>query len=406
MARYRYSLARPGREAATGVVEAASPAEAATAAFRPGWTVVRIELEAGGYWRDLLSRDASFRRAIDDRVLASLARQWALLVDAGVPVPVAVELSGHSRPRRLRAVIDAISGRLRSGSGLASALGASGAFPPPFVATVGAAEEAGYLAAALARAAEDAQAAAANAGRIRNALIYPVFVVLAATLATGILLALVVPAIETLTEDVAAADLPLVTRLLVGASRAVRGAVLPVSAGTAVAVVFAGLAGRTDLGRLVAGRLLLATPVIGRIARLRDTGDYTAALSRMLAGGVGIDRAQALAATVAANRQVRVRLSAVGPAIAAGTRLSSALQASGLFDGEAIALVRSGEAGGRLADVLAAVAALSRSEADRLAEGVTASLGPSLTILFGLLAGFIVYAMMTSILSVNELAYR
>lgn len=71
-----------------------------------------------------------------------------------------------------------------------------------------------------------------------------------------------------------------------------------------------------------------------------------------------------------------------------------------------INLVRIGERTGALAQMLERSASLHEVRALRQLKALTSLITPILTIVFGTLAGIIVYAMLSTILSINELAFQ
>jgi type II secretory pathway component PulF len=405
MTRYRYVLAHPGESTVSGLVEASTAAEAADTAARPGWIIVRLEPEAEtGSLSRLLSRDISIFPTIDHRTFVSLVRQWAQLVEAGVTLVDAVRFSNRGRNGRTSAVLDGIVAQLRSGGSFATSLAAAGTFPPVFVAVVEAAEHGGFLASALRKAGDDARLALESAGRMRNALVYPGFLALSACVAILVLLVVVVPAIEEMAGEAGVGRLPVMATVMVTVSRVARETWhLALAATVAVAIVL-GLLSRTVHGGILVGGLLLRTPLIGRVVKGHQLGRYLGVMAQTVAGGVPIDRAQALAFGVLANRQLSRRLASIGPAIAAGTGLASAMEATGTFAAEPLALVRSGEATGRLAEVLGSASSILTGDADETIATALAIVGPTVTIVFGAIAGVVVYVMMTTILAINELA--
>ncbi len=409
MASFSYrALAPGGREEVQGRIDAASSAEVIVSLQRTGHTVLDVEaVTSRKSLTTLLATEVAFSRGLSDRDFLSLVREWATLLGAGLPIHTTLALSGRSSEAGRRAALSGqLLAALRNGRTLRDALAETRLFPPAFVALVGAAEVSGTLDRALARAAEEAETRAMVAQKLRKELIYPAFLTVTASAAIIVLLVVVVPGIETLIEDSPNLRLPMATIAVIALSHAVREylllGVLTIGAFAALLGLFA----RAKAGRMTLARLRIRLPVFGPAVLLTSLSTYTGALSALIAGGVGLARAQALAAETVTNVYIKRRLLDAGARIVEGSGLQPALQDISLLPEEALGLIGSGEQTGRLADMLSAASRLMRSRSDRILETAATLLGPTLTILFGLAAGLIVYAMLTTILSLNEFAFR
>jgi len=407
MATFSYVAVTRENESVTGVVEAATPAAAARALQERGVTLVSVSArDTRRRLREILASEVTFGHGIPERVLVSLLKEWATLTSAGVALHRALELAAENHAGRTGAIILKILEAVRGGASFRDALERSAVFPRSFVALVGAAELSGTLPATLVRAAAEADERRRQRRKLIAQLVYPAFLTVTATAAILVLLLVVVPNVEALIDDGAEIRLPATTRAVLAVSHFVQDSGLALVAGAIAVFSVASVAYRTPTGRGLLDRALLRMPVVGRLATGLAASRYLVVLASLVAGGVDLARALPHAAETVSNGFASRRLVEAGTAVTTGTGLGPALAATGLFPADALGLIRSGEQTGRLGEMLSAAGLLLRQRSEQRLETLAAAAGPMLTICFGLLAGVVVYAMLTTILSVNEFAFR
>lgn len=394
-------------EKVTGDVEADAPATAARTLRERGLTVVSLSDPSRRLTlRRILAFEITLRSGIAPRAMASLLREWATLNAAGVPLHRTLELSAGNHVGRTGAIIRRILETVRGGASFRDALERSEVFPRALVALVGAAEASGTLPSVLARAATEADERRRRQRKLTSELVYPAFLTVTATAAIVVLLTVVVPNVESLIDDGAQLRLPTTTLLVLTASHLVRDTWPYAITANAIVACTAFVACRMPGGRRVADGLLLRLPIVGKIVAGSAASRYLDVLASLVTGGVGLAPALEHAAETVSNSFASHRLARAGTAVVAGDGLGDALAATGLFPADALGLVRTGEQTGRLGEMLAAAGVLLRQRSEHRLETIAAAAGPTLTIGFGALAGLVVYAMLTTILSVNEFAFR
>jgi type II secretory pathway component PulF len=326
-------------------------------------------------------------------------------VEAGIAVEECLALVGHTGRSRTKRVLAEVREAVKAGSAFHEALGRfPNCFPPVYRALVQAGEMAGNLGPTLRRLGDDLAARRALVEEVRNALVYPVFLTVTATAGMLVLLLVVAPSLETLLAPEAGDRLPAVTRAVLAASHGLRdhGGLLGLGAGGLMGIPI-GLAlhpaGRNHLDRLV-----LKAPLLGGLVRTIETGRFTRTLGALLAGGIAPAHAIRIALATVANRRMRAGLEDAYRGVVSGAMIGEAVAASGVFDVDAVGLIRVGERTGRLAETLDRAATLHEARATRRLKALTALLTPIITIGFGVVAGLIVYAMLSTILGINELA--
>lgn len=407
MARFRYEAVDGRNARQTGTVEAASAEEVARDLVRQGRFVLSVapERPAASLWA-LLNKDIALRPPIGAREIVTLTQEWAGLLAAGVGLADVLTLSAANAKRpSVAALVARVSDRVRKGSAFHAALEQERGFPPAYVAIVGAGETAGDLAPTMQRLAEDLEASRDFAERLSGSLLYPAFLTITATGAVAVLLAVVVPNLKALIEAEPGRVLPFATRAVIAASDFFRHHGADLAAAVAVGAAALVVASRVAAGRAALDRLVLRLPVAGPILLALEIGRYLRALSALLAGGVSLSRALPLAGRTLSNRALRNEFEAAHGEVLHGKPLAEALEARRRLSPEILTLVRMGEQTGRLAETTGAAARLLEKRARRRLEAITTIVGPALTVVFGLVAGLIVYAMMSAILDMNDAAF-
>ncbi|WP_237155611.1 type II secretion system F family protein [Oryzibacter oryziterrae] len=407
MARFTYIALTAGQEQREGTIEAASEADAARELGQTGLTVLKLQTaRAQGTLRGLLAKEVRLSSGLRPKEFLSLVQEWATLAGAGLNLHTLLDLSAKGRKGALGALVAKLRDDVRKGRSFQQALAESGQFPADFVALVGAGEASGALDQSLKEVAETARTRLQLAQRLKKELIYPAFLSVTASAAIVVLLTIVVPNIEQLIDDAGQVTLPLVTRAVIAASHLLRDYGLMFIAILATTTAAMAALWHSTPGRRALSHQVLSLPLIGPVLASQQLSRYLQTLASLVGGGVSLARAQGYAAETVTNAHMRLRLAGISTALAEGRMLHMSLEDTGLIAEDALGLIRSGEQTGRLDAMLRAAGLLLQARGDQRLEVLAAMLGPIMTIVFGLIAGLIVYAMLTTILSINEFAFR
>jgi general secretion pathway protein F len=339
------------------------------------------------------------------RDLALISQQLARLLKAGLPLDRALSiLIEQAEGKRTTQALRQTLNRVRDGGGLAEAFASQGkTFPESFVTLVRAGEASGALQGVLAETATFLVRAEAMRQKIASAMIYPVILVVAASLSVGLILTTVLPQFEPMFKE-AGAKLPLSTQIVVAAGHGLRDDWWVLLAAMALAV----LAGRSILRNPAAllerDRMLLATPLFGSLVSRFEIGRFCRTLGVMLASGVAAPAAMSMSGATIGNRVLADAVELTAARFKEGEGLSAPLARTGRFPNLAIQLIRTGEETGRLEEMLGEVATIFDQEVQRALERLLALLVPALTMVMGLVVAFIVAAVMLALLTVNSLA--
>ena len=346
----------------------------------------------------------SLRRGLSAGELALLTRQLATLTQSGLPLEEALlAVSQQNENPRAKSILLGVRSRVMEGHTLADGLGGfPNAFPELYRATVSAGEQSGHLDAVLERLAEFTESRQLLQSQVRNALIYPIVLVLASIAIISFMLAYVVPKVVYIFENYGQ-ELPTLTRVMIASSDFLRDHWLLLIIGIS-ALVFGirQLLKRSGPKRKY-HRMLLRVPIVSKLTRGINTARFTQTLSILAGSGVPILESLRIAAQVVVNVPMREAVEEASLRIREGAMISRSLAASKLFPPMTTHLISSGEASGRLEEMLARAASNQEREVDSLITTLLGIMQPLLVIFMAAVVLLIVLAILLPIFEINNL---
>ncbi len=346
----------------------------------------------------------SFRRGMSASELALLTRQLATLSQAGLPLEEALlAVSQQNENPRTQSILLGVRSRVMEGHSLADGLADfPQAFPELYRATVAAGEQSGHLDAVLERLAEFTETRQVLQQQIRNALIYPIALVVTAVAIISFMLAYVVPKVVYIFENYDQ-QLPLLTRIMIGASDFIRDYWIALIIGIIATVYGIRQLLKKEGPKRKFHRLLLRLPVISKLTRGINTARFTQTLSILAGSGVPILESLRIAAQVVVNVPMREAVEEATLRIREGAMISHSLAASRLFPPMTTHLISSGEASGRLEEMLHRAATNQEREVDGLIATLLGIMQPLLVIVMAAIVLMIVLAILLPIFEINTL---
>jgi general secretion pathway protein F len=340
------------------------------------------------------------------REVAIITRELATLLDAGLTVDQSLRLLvnlAESEPMR-RLLADILE-RVQGGSTLADALGQhEEVFSRAYVSMVRAGEAGGALNDVFGRLAQYLDQAEVLTEQVRSALIYPIVLLVMAGLSIVILLTVVVPQFTPLFES-AGAELPLLTRVVIGSGEAAQRYWWLMLLGLAALIWLIRRQFQQPESRARIDRWLLRLPLVGPLLAKIDTARLARTLGTLLANGVPLLNALSIARETLANAVLREALSETATAVKEGKGLAEPLARSGPFPQLAIHLLSVGEKSGHLEQMLLKIAEIFDREVRSTIERLMTLLVPALTITLGLIIAAIIGAVLAAILSAYQLPF-
>jgi|SRR5579863_3073367 len=406
MTTFRWSAISAGGDMIRGVTEAPDRTTVVEKLQRQGNVVLRAELAARrGRLAELLEFDFSGRRRLDAARLSQFTRELAIMLEAGQDLDRALRFVVESATNtHVRNILSALRDRVRSGSSLASALaGEPRSFSRFYIGLVRAGEAGGTLPETLNRLATLLEREQSLNANLRSSLIYPALLVVAAAVSIFFLLDYVLPQFQPIFEQ-AGAQLPAATRALMTVGLLAGAAGPWVLAGLALVGVVARQALSVPAYRLKFDGWLLRLPIAGRLLRETIAARLTRTLGGLLQNGVALIPALAIAKDAVGNLAASAAVESAALAAKGGTGLSGPLGATGVFPSRTIHLLKLGEEAAHLPEMALKAADIHDEQARLMMQRLVALAVPSITIVMGLAVAGIVGALVTAMLSLNDLA--
>src|SRR5687767_5313980 len=235
------------------------------------------EKKAGGF------KNMTFGGNPSAKDLAIFTRQFSVMIDSGVPLVQCLEILGDMQEnKKFQAIINAVRKDVESGSDLANSMKPhSKIFEDLYTNMVAAGEAGGILDTIFQRLSVYIEKAVKLKAAVKSALVYPVAVVFIAGAVITLILWKVVPAFTELFESMNA-DLPLPTRIVIGASQFVGNFGFFIIIGFFIVAAVLRSYYKTPKGRHVVDGLLLKAPIFGPLLRKIAVARFTRTMSTLI----------------------------------------------------------------------------------------------------------------------------
>ena len=315
------------------------------------------------------------RERVELEELIIFCRQMHSLSKAGVPIISAIGGLGESaRNPYFRQVLQALRGDLEGGTAMSVALGSHPkVFNALFVSMISVGENTGQLDQAFRQLAGYLEMERETRKRIQQATRYPLFVLIAMTVALVVINWLVIPAFSKVFAQFHA-ELPWPTRVLIGFSTFMREWwwLIGFAFAGGVAALRRWIA--TEAGALAWDRYKLRLPIIGAIFERIALARFTSTFAMMYRAGLPLLQTLAINSHTVGNRHIGRAIVAMREGVERGEALTRGAAASGLFTPLVLQMMAVGEETGALDDLFVEVADFYEQEVDydlkRLADAI------------------------------------
>ncbi|MCC6727970.1 MAG: type II secretion system F family protein [Chthonomonadales bacterium] len=358
--------------------------------------------------RDARSQGSSFRRkkiTLNDMVVVS--RQLATLVRAGLPlVECLYTTADQTQNPLLRAALNEIRSDVLAGSTLTDALAKHPkVFSELYQALAQAGEVSGTLDDTLQVAAEQLDKEQELREKVKAAFVYPAAVVVTAVGVVFFLLTFVVPVFANVYAQFKA-DLPPPTQMLVTASKIIRSYWYIAAAGLYVAFRLAKRWQATERGRRTCDAIKLRMPLLGSLNRKIAISRLCRTFSAMVSAGVPILSGMQTSARVTGNCIIMEAVTGAITKVNEGARLSVPLEQSGQFPPMVTRMIAAGEESGNMDDMLRQITVFYDRDIEYAVQRLTRLLEPLLTVVLGLIVGFVLLALYMPIFNLTKVIHK
>jgi type IV pilus assembly protein PilC len=326
--------------------------------------------------------------------IAVFTRQFSVMIDSGVPLVQCLQILAETQEnKKFAASIRGVTSDVEAGNSLAQAMkNYPKVFDSLYTNMVAAGEQGGILDTIFQRLSVYIEKAVKLKRAVQSAMVYPAAVVLIAGGVIALILWKVVPAFTELFASMNV-DLPLPTRIVIGASRFVGSYGLFVLIGIGLLIWGFKSYYATPRGRYTVDSLVLKAPIFGPLIRKIAVARFTRTMATLIASGVPILDCLEITASTAGNAVVEEAILSIKKAIEEGKTIVDPLRASGVFPNMVVSMIGVGEQAGALETMLTKIADFYEEEVDAAVGDLMTALEPVMIVILGVTVGGIVISM-------------
>ncbi len=332
---------------------------------------------------------------VPGKSLVIFTRQFATMIDAGLPLVQCLELLGNAEPHKtFQRTIAEVRKEIESGSTLADAMGKHPAvFDNLYVSLVAAGEVAGILDTVMNRLAMQLEKAMALKRKVRGAFTYPTIVLCISVVVVLILLYKVIPTFADMFSSMGGGELPGPTLFVMGISEFIQAHFFKIIGAIIGVVMLINFLMSTEATRRIIDSGILKTPLFGAIIRKAAVARFTRTLGTMVSSGVPIIDSLDIVSRISGNYTIQGAILFVREKISEGQNMVEPLSQTGIFPNMVVQMIGVGESTGALDTMLNKIADFYEDEVDVAVENLTALMEPILMVGLGGVIGGMLIAM-------------
>jgi type II secretory pathway component PulF len=376
-----------------GSIEAETESKAYTALKSQGLSPESLKFQ-GGNGLNAEIKIPGFDRPVKLASLAVFARQFAVLVKAGMPLVKSLQtVTAQTEDKKLKAALVETLAEVERGATLSNAMKRQPqAFPPLMTSLVTVGEAGGFLDKSLESIAKSFKAELALKARIKSATTYPLIVGVVAVLAVIVMLVVVVPVFEEMFAGLDTA-LPIPTQVLVTLSHNMAWIIPILVIAVAGAFFWYRKNKNEEWLRMKLDPLLLRVPVFGKLNAKVSISRFSRNLSMMITAGVPLMSALDLVGASANNWVMEHALSETRSAMASGRPFSATLAQFPVFPPIVSQMILVGEESGALPEMLDSIGDFYDDEVKELTESLASAIEPIMIVGVGGIVGAMIIAL-------------
>ena len=392
MATYKYTAISKDGVKVSGVVEGFNEFDAVDRIKQDCDIVLKLT-EVEEKKPGLLSMEIGGNR-LNAKAFSLMCAQFSIILQSGIPIGRTVRLIGDKMTdKKLKGILKKVTEDVEAGRSVATSFQERGGklLPAVFIETIRAGEESGNLSKAFETMYQHYDKQVKMRAKVRNALIYPVFVL---ALAVVVVIVLMVKVVPTFMDIFASydAELPLITQSLILISNFFRKYIfLIIVVFAAIALIFK-LYANTEKGRMNVAKHALKIPVLGNVSLLSAASEFAANLTTLIGAGLQLTRAVSITARVINNYYISQCVGKMTSRLEEGHTLGECMREADCLPDILVDMTAVGEETGELESTLHTVSGYYESELDMAVQDVLKKLEPTLLIGMAVIAGYIVLA--------------
>lgn len=384
-----------------GVLNLSDKAEAIESIKESGFIPLMVKEKGNGFFEEARKR---FFGRVGLKQITTATRQLSTMIKAGLPLTDALSLLKNQVQGGglIYEIFDNALKTVRGGHSLGDALERyENVFGDAYVASVRAGEEGGVLEDVLLKLADNLEKENEFRSKVKSAMIYPIIVIIGMVVVAFIMMVFVIPKLTGLYADFGS-KMPTITRVLMSVSdfTAKFWFLFPI---VIVGIVFMFRAGEKNrIFRTKRDALLLKLPIIGELNKKTVISNTIRTLSMLLSAGISLVDALKIVANVSNNEVYKGAYIRISERVQKGFNIADSFEETGIFPIVVNQMISTGEATGKLDEVLMRVSDYFSGEAEQSIKSLTAAIEPLIMILLGIGVGFLVVAVIMPIYNLTS----
>lgn len=357
-----------------------------------------IAAEASGF-----SFKALFERTVDLRTKIIFTKQLSVLLRSGVPLLQAIELLIEQFDGKFKRILVNVKDGIKAGESLASQLANyPKIFPKVYVQLVKAGEASGKLDKLLNRLTSYLEKTEETEKKIKKAVAYPIAVLSFAGLILVGLIVVLIPRITSMFSKLNK-ELPAPTKFLIALSDFATNNFILLSVCFVSSLLFFLYWKTTESGRYKLDALFLKLPVISYFTKTKAVVQFSKTLGMLLESGVILSEALDIVCNIVDNSVLSHKLQEARDKIIKEGKISKYLKQTGIFPTIASYMISTGEQSGQLDSMLLTVGNDYEVELNENIDRLTSKIGPVMTVVMGLIVGFILVSIFMPIMEMGDI---
>ena len=402
MAKYIYKARDWSGKLVKGELELASKKEVFNSIKDNGLIPLSIEERSKSMISELRRK---IKGKVGSKEVSTFTRQLSTMMTAGLPLTDALTLlqDQQEEDSGLSQVIKQTLKQVRGGMPLGKALEEyKNIFGEAYIASVSAGEEAGVLDDILEKLAKTLEDQNEFQGKVKGAMIYPVIVIIAMIVVAFVMMIFVIPKMTAMYADFGTAKMPAITQALMNVSYFV-GKVWFVFPILVVILYFAYKAGMANENfHYKRDKFLIKIPIMGRLTEKSIPANTTRTMSMLLTAGITLVEALKIVASVAGNMVYERAYLDIAEKVQKGFSVAVSFENTGIFPPLVNQMISTGEATGKLDEVLLRVSEYFSKEAEEAVKALTSAIEPLIMVVLGIGVGFLVVAVIMPIYTLTS----
>lgn len=362
---------------------------------------LRRKLKSKGYFlisyeneESLINLNLNIFYKVSQKDLSILCRELYFSFSSGINILESISIvKNQVENKKLENILENVFKEVEKGKMLSDAFSKFKDIPKLFIDMIKVGEATGRLDEIMKDLADYYDKQYKQERKVKNALIYPKFLISFSLLIVAVLVAYVVPIFV---ENLLSANqkLPLPTRVVIALSSFIKNEILLIL--ILILVIF--LIKRFILDKnkayiFLRDKLKLKVKILGTVSRQIMTARFARTFSILFAGGISVIDCMEISANVVENEYAKNKLLRCRDLIDNGSTIGDALATLDIFPKMLVQSIKVGEESGSVDKTLKKASDFYDSEANFALEKITNLIEPVMIIILALVVGFVVLSL-------------